>query len=347
MKILIYSKAFYPSLGGMEISSRHMAKALVDERHIVTVFTETHLDSCAELSEGYGIVRSSSYLSLFNWARWADRIVVRGGVSAVCGLYAFLLRKKICIVHELCGSFYHAPKSISSTLGNFLRLATVYMADMHIGVSQAVLNSKSLPKKAIKHLLYNPSEFEKKSLTSQHNNKTIDILFVGRLIEGKGVEILIRALRLLDADALRITAVIAGDGPLRSSSLSDCENFNHVLVSFPGAVQHNAIREYYMKAKLLVIPSTTHPEGMGIVIAEAFSHSLPVIGSDLLAIREVVGNAGIIIPRGDHYSLSKAIRDLLSSKQMYKDLSDNAFIRASLFDMSSYKDDLHKISESW
>jgi len=77
---------------------------------------------------------------------------------------------------------------------------------------------------------------------------------------------------------------------------------------------------------------------MGMVIAEAFSFGLPVVGAEQLAIREVVGDSGVIVPIGDSQSLAYELNNLLSDSAYYKALVEKAFLRASLFEFDTFRE---------
>ncbi len=350
MRFLIYAKAFYPSIGGMEVSTRNMSQALVALGHEVSVFTETRLGSKKEINEGYEIIRSNSYFLLLWHCLWSDRIIIRGGVSAVAGAFAWVLRVPLCIVHELYGPFVHGGNSLKVLIGNYLRKKIVLAADTHLAVSQAVLNAKDLPLSSYLRVLYNPCEFDASiadTINSKDIDKDIDILFVGRLIEGKGINVLMDSLRLFDISGTAISAVIVGDGPELQAAKNGCGQLPKVSVLFVGSVSREVIPRYYSRSKLLVIPTTSHPEGMGIVIAEAFAFGLPVLGSDLPAIREVVGDAGILIPPGNAIWLKDAILNMLNDKLYYDSLAQKAKKRSELFSLKLFYSNIKDVVDYW
>jgi glycosyltransferase involved in cell wall biosynthesis len=95
-------------------------------------------------------------------------------------------------------------------------------------------------------------------------------------------------------------------------------------VTFQRAVPHNRVADFLNALDVLVLPSRTLPtrwsEQFGLVLAQAMSCGVPVIGSTSGAIPEVIGDAGLIFPEGD----VNALRDCLIR------LRDDAGLRAEL-----------------
>lgn len=155
--------------------------------------------------------------------------------------------------------------------------------------------------------------------------KTYDILFVGRLTKQKGVDILLKAVRVLkDEYGRNLKIAIAGDGPLK-------ENLNTLAVEFGvnGEVEFLGVRkdieELMVSSKIFVLPSRR--EGFGIVIIEAMSNMLPVIATNVGGIPEIIENGkdGILVSSENPEALSKAIIRLLDDVKMRKELAKNAY----------------------
>ena len=141
--------------------------------------------------------------------------------------------------------------------------------------------------------------------------------YVGRLIEGKGLEILADALAALNHETWR--CVIVGDGPERESIAG---YFNKVglgeRVEFTGPLLYEFIPQAMAGMDILAIPTVTTKticEQFGRVIVEAMASGLPVIGSTCGAIPHVIGDAGIIVPEKDPVELAAAIKQLLNDTQ--------------------------------
>jgi len=112
------------------------------------------------------------------------------------------------------------------------------------------------------------------------------ILYVGRLVEYKGLDTLIRAL-----SGSRETLVVVGEG-------EDAEMFKclakkmNVNAVFLGKVSYNKVVHLISKAKCLVLPSKNRLEAFGIVLLEAMASGTPVIASDIPGVRWIAGKGG-------------------------------------------------------
>jgi glycosyltransferase involved in cell wall biosynthesis len=148
------------------------------------------------------------------------------------------------------------------------------------------------------------------------------LLFVGRLVEGKGVESLLQALQALRSRGLRPTLTLVGSGPaedvLRSqvvrAGLDD-------QVRFLGALPNAELPPHYQGAAALVFPSLLgkqgQQEGMGLVPLEALACGCPVIASALPAVAEVIHHeeTGLLFPPGDAAALAECIATVLSAPE--------------------------------
>lgn len=149
-------------------------------------------------------------------------------------------------------------------------------------------------------------------------NEPPTIGFVGRMLPGKGVTILGKALSLLKSQAWRV--LLVGDGPERTEFESTLRE--HGLLeraSFTGAVSFDQVPALYHQMDLLVVPTETTErirEQFGRVIVEAMASGLPVIGSTCGAIPEVIADAGLVFPEGDAAALADAIKRMLADSAL-------------------------------
>jgi glycosyltransferase involved in cell wall biosynthesis len=136
------------------------------------------------------------------------------------------------------------------------------------------------------------------------------VLYVGRIERSKGVFALADALACLTRPHFRAT--IIGTGPdlpqlrdrLAALGISD-------RVDLPGALDRDAVAEYYRRARVVVIPSLA-PESLPLVGLEALWHGRPVAAFDAGGIADFAldGKTGYLIARGDHRAAARRI-DLL------------------------------------
>jgi glycosyltransferase involved in cell wall biosynthesis len=140
------------------------------------------------------------------------------------------------------------------------------------------------------------------------------ILFVGRLVEKKGVETLLEAFALVRRARPAACLVIIGDGPL----LSPLKASAGEAVRFLGALGPEAVGDWMRRSTLLAAPSVTardgDAEGLPNVLVEAASSALPAVGSDHSGIPEAIieGETGFIVPERDAKKLADRLVTILS-----------------------------------
>lgn len=168
------------------------------------------------------------------------------------------------------------------------------------------------------------------NLFGQGNRKVI--LFVGRLVEIKGVQYLIRAMERVDA-----LLVVVGDGPLRENLEEEARQYGERII-FMGAKSHQQLAEIYASADIFVAPSITSDnggqEGFGLTILEAMASGLPVVASRTGGIVDLIedGKDGILVEERNVSALSEAINKLLCSDSVYSEIVKNAVIKARQYD---------------
>jgi len=157
---------------------------------------------------------------------------------------------------------------------------------------------------------------------SKPDDTPFTIGYVGRLVEEKGIHLLLQAAACLSGNDWRMRLV--GSGPARAEleSLAEQLGIAHQVewVEWVASVDMPA---QYQQLDALVIPSLTRPnwkEQFGRVIIEAMASGVPVIGSDSGAIPDIVGEAGLIVPEGDVAALAAALERLRGEALLRKRL---------------------------
>ncbi|WP_018868620.1 MULTISPECIES: glycosyltransferase [unclassified Thioalkalivibrio] len=147
------------------------------------------------------------------------------------------------------------------------------------------------------------------------------LIFVGRLVEKKGVHVLLDALAMFDADK-RPDLDIVGEGPLRPALEERVRKLGiEPSVRFVGAIPHSRLPEYYRRASVAVFPfvqaSDGDQEGFGLVMVEAMGCGCAVIASDLPAVRQVIPTTehAVLSPPFDHQALFEQIRRTLEDPE--------------------------------
>lgn len=158
------------------------------------------------------------------------------------------------------------------------------------------------------------------------------VLFVGRLVEKKGCEFVLRAMQLVQQEYPDSELVVIGDGPLRPA-LETLARDLKVHCDFRGVQPTETVREELRKARLFCAPSITaangDSEGFGIVFAEAQAMGVPVVSSRHGGISEAVeeGVTGFLAPERDYGALAAGVATLLSDEERWRSFSNAAIQR--------------------
>ena len=167
--------------------------------------------------------------------------------------------------------------------------------------------------------------------------ESTDVLFAGRLIHEKRVDLLLNAIAVAKKEIPTITCAIIGDGPERglledlAVKLGVEEN-----VSFTGFVDQDGLTAYMKASKVFVLPSIR--EGFGLVIVEANACGLPVISirHDMSAVRELVedGVNGFLVNDISSREIAEAITKLVTDEALRERLAENGFAMAKKYGWS-------------
>lgn len=146
-------------------------------------------------------------------------------------------------------------------------------------------------------------------------------LFVGRLVNEKGLGTLIQAWDHLGAE---IPVKVVGDGPLRDEVAKTARR--HASFEWLGHLPHHEVIRLMQDARVLVFPSIWYEGGLPMVIAEAFATGLPAIASDIGNIAHIVQHkrTGLHVKPSDAHALASAITWFWSHSDEVSPMIDQA-----------------------
>lgn len=161
----------------------------------------------------------------------------------------------------------------------------------------------------------------------------INLLYVGRLEERKGLLYLLKAYQKLKEKAKNCRLIVVGDGPLKKEAKNFIKSNKIQDVCFAGRVSAKSLPSYYATADIFCSPAT-HGESFGIVLLEAMASGLPIVASKIPGYLEVVkqGKEGILVSPKDPRSLMLALGTLVKNKALRKKLGNNGLRKAQNYD---------------
>lgn len=349
MKIAMVGQ-FPPHVGGVGVHIHSLSKKLVEEGHDVYVITYPHKD--IEDIDGIHVIGTKGinlpgFRALtfkMNAKRALEDLIKRENIDIIHGHYLFPAGAAAVEVGEK-----HNIKTYVTAHGSdmfelykkqkFMRKPIKKVlkdADKVFAVSNALkdeilaTNVPDIDKKtSICWNSVDSEKFQEKECKEFSDiNKPI-VMFVGNLIKRKNVETILDAKKDCKTD---FQLVIVGGGALFNSLQKKVKDENISDVTFTGS--RNDVEDIIPAADILVLPSFS--ESFGLVLIEALACGVPVIGSNVGGIKEIItGDVGLLIDPNDSKTLSIAIDKLLTDDKLYNSFKSNA--RARAMDFSEVK----------
>jgi glycosyltransferase involved in cell wall biosynthesis len=191
--------------------------------------------------------------------------------------HSLLGRSRLIItLHEVWGEYWYQYLGRIGILGRIVEKLMVHLTRDLLVVSSKTYQDLQKERKIDACIIPNGLDFERIQ-GLKPSSIVSDVLFAGRLIPEKGVELLIRTLPLLKKDHPHLKCLITGDGPERdnleylASKLELQENIN-----FTGFIKdHEELLRIMKSSQVFVLPSRR--EGFGMVVLEANACGLPVV----------------------------------------------------------------------
>jgi glycosyltransferase involved in cell wall biosynthesis len=151
-----------------------------------------------------------------------------------------------------------------------------------------------------------------------------NLVFVGRLVSDKGVDLLLQALKLLQNDNLFPDLTIVGSGP-------ESENLQRLAaelgldrqLTFAGQQSGTALAEILNRNRILVVPSRW-AEPFGVVALEGIACGCVVVGSEKGGLGEAIGPCGLTFENGDVRALADQLKRLLNDLNLQTNLRHQA-----------------------
>jgi glycogen synthase len=306
VNILLTSHRFFPEIGGTEIVAELLAEEFSQAGHQTIVVTQT-TEGTGDPGSGYRreasqpvkprvfpylVVRRPSLRELLRLYCWCD-VILQNQIGLRTAWPLILVRRPWVISHHM---WLDAGTGVRGRLKlRLLRLAR------NVAASQALLDRLPIPARVIPNP-YRRDVFKEPEKPFS-NKRQRDLIFVGRLIRGKGVHVLIEALRELERRGSLRDLTVVGEGP----ALPELRDLAKGLsVNFVGSRRGSELSELMTTHRFLIIPSID-PETFGNVAIEGLACGCIVVACRNAGLVEAVGPHGVFCEPDDPKSLADAI----------------------------------------
>jgi glycosyltransferase involved in cell wall biosynthesis len=244
-------------------------------------------------------------------------------IGLACVKMAMFSKGKEC--DELCTTCAITAKLKRSYLTSIRRIGFISPSQANLDRLLALQPIEPYPRARIPNAIRYPKPTVERSPSDR-----LRLLYVGRLDETKGVDVLLDAVEPL-ADTHDFSLKVVGTGPAEAALRA--RYGHHSWLTFTGQVPLQEATNSMAAADMLFIPSIWLENSPGVVI-QALSVGLPVMGSDKGGIPELVthGENGVLVPPGDVEAWRTAIRSILENPTFLEQYRENAERRATEFD---------------
>ncbi len=323
MKLLVYSPAFLPRVGGLEIAVAQLATEMARRGCEVVVVTRTAsgiLDAGpdADAHLPYRVVRRPGRLALLRLTRWCD-LFYQANVS-LRGLWPLLfVRRPWAVSHH---SWYRQGDGRIAWQDRLKRYLLRF-AVASIAVSASVAADLDTPSVVIPNS-YRDDLFR----LLPGEARTGDLIFLGRLVSDKGVDVLLDALGLLAGRGLRPGLTVVGDGPEAPRLRAQADRLGvGDQIQFLGTRTGEELVRLLNRHRILVVPSR-YDEPFGIVALEGIACGCAVVASEGGGLPEAVGPCGRTFANGDSANLAAVLAGLLAEPANAADVASWTALRA-------------------
>lgn len=248
--------------------------------------------------------------------------------------------------HEVWGNYWYDYLGYPGIFGKFVERLMTKLPHKHIAVSKKTkkdLASIGVDEGSIT-VIPNGIDFNKIQQV-RPSKEEVDVLYVGRLIKDKNVDMLIKAVASLKEEFPDVKCKIIGEGPekenlirlSKSLGLEKNTKFLEFMTEYDDVIAH------MKSSKVFVLPSTR--EGFGIVLIETMACGTPVIGikAEGSGVLDVIdGKNGILCELND---LTENMMRVLKDKKLRKNLTNEGYNYSKKMDWETVTEEVLGVYE--
>lgn len=364
MKILQVNKLYSPHIGGIERVIQDISEGLKDRYEIQVLVCQSKGKTSDEVINGVSVKRAGSigtYFSCpvsFSFLRYFRKMSEDADIVHIH--LPFPLADLACLLSGYRGRVvlsWHSDVVKQKKLMYFYkplmksllkRADRIFVATPGHITGSAYLGPYS-EKCAVVPYGIDADSYEKAAAVPVLTQKlsqsdSVKILFTGRLVYYKGIDVLIRAMK----DTSDCELFIVGEGVLHDQLVQEAENSGvSDRVHFMGVLSDEHLKAAFRDCDIFVLPSVENSEAFGIVQMEAMVYGKPVINTSLPTGVPYVspdGVSGITVEPRSESQLAQAVQTLVRDGQLRKKYGEQAYrIVREKYDMPRVMDRISDI----
>ena len=359
---------YYPVIGGLETWTQNIAERLSSKAEILVVTGRVLKEPSFEIKNGVRIFRASLF-SLKNLS-YSSPIYILMALP-------FLFLKSLNVIKRQKINLLHCQGFLSGFLGfflskltktpyivtvqrieedkGFLRKLAYKNAKICIAASSAI--KEYFDEIGCKNIEIIPNGIDLSKFQNLDREKSREklgikdeflIMTVARLEKVKGINYLIEAGKLLSSESLisnsKFLILIIGDGSERKNLENLVKKLNlEDRVKFLGQIPNEEILEYLVAADCFVLPSLK--EGFGIVILEAMAAGVPIIGTKIGGILDIIDDqkTGILVEPKNPQEIAGAIFKIYTQPQLSQNLVKSSLSKLIKYDWQNVVEKVYQI----
>lgn len=338
-KIVFISNYYYPYISGMTEYIRLIAEELA-KNYDVTVLSSNHDNlKTEEIINGVKVVRAPIICKIskgtvsYKFVLLARKLSKNADIVNIhlpmleSALLSYLINKNKLI------ATYHCDLNLPDTMINNIIVKIMDLsnkiclsrAKVMINTSIDYAENSRIAKKYINKAIGVGAPIKKLNEVHVDKDGMKNIGFCGRIVEEKGIDVLLKAYEELSNKYDNLRLLIGGDyknvaGGSIYPQLKEYINSKKLKnVEFIGKICEEKMSEFYSSLDVFVLPSINSLEAFGMVQIEAMMCGVPVVASNLPGVRTIVQNTGmgVICKTNDFKDLARGIEDVINRRELY------------------------------
>ncbi len=340
-RILFVSNYYAPYTSGVTEVERLVAEKLASDGYEVKVITSKHdkalptvesingvpVERCRVLLKiSKGIISPSFIIRTIRQAKYYDIVNLQLPMLESGLLSLFIKKKKLMPMYH-CD--INLPKGLLNSMITKImdcshKICLKRCSKVWVTSADYAIHSRVAYKYSNKFVEVG-GPIKKISASAHISEQNYKIGFCGRIVEEKGIDILIKAFEILQARNVDAELLIGGDyknvagGSVYPALIEYINEHQIKNIKFLGKVPEEKLGEFYSSLDVFVLPSINSLEAFGLVQVEAMMCGVPVVSTDLYGVRTIVQKTGmgLVSQKGNVENLADCIFEVLTNRKKY------------------------------